>query len=336
MRSVFFPRLVNDPFGDPALYVLLPHRGEALLFDCGDLHPLPARDLLKIRHIFISHAHIDHLAGFDALLRHFLYREEPLRLYGPPGFTERVAHKLAGYTWNLIESYPLTVIVREWGEESGKETTFRAREAFQPGTMQPVPCSAGVLLDTPDYCVRAIPLTHGDIVSLGFALEETLHVAVHGDVLEARGYLPGPWLTELKQLLRRGADGTTPITIPLTGGGEETQPLRTVAAALTHAERGMKIVYITDVAPTDANAERIVALAADAHLLAIEAAFSHRDLSRAQQRNHLTAAIAGTLGHRAGAARLLVFHHSPRYQDEPQLLAEEATQAFRTGRPPAI
>ncbi|WP_269085277.1 hypothetical protein [Syntrophotalea acetylenica] len=41
MRSVFFPRLVNGPFGDPALHVRLAHRGEALLFDCGDLHALP-------------------------------------------------------------------------------------------------------------------------------------------------------------------------------------------------------------------------------------------------------------------------------------------------------
>ena len=119
MRSVFYPRLVNGPFGDPALYVRLAHRGEALLFDCGDLHPLPARDLLKLRAVFVSHAHIDHLAGFDALLRHFLYRPQPLCFFGPPGFGAHLAHKLAGYTWNLIEGYPLLLRVREWGRRRG-------------------------------------------------------------------------------------------------------------------------------------------------------------------------------------------------------------------------
>ncbi|MEZ4483647.1 MAG: hypothetical protein R2864_03330 [Syntrophotaleaceae bacterium] len=77
-----------------------------------------------------------------------------------------------------------------------------------------------------------------------------------------------------------------------------------------------------------ANLQRIADLAAEAHLLVIEAAFAHGDLPRARQRNHLTAHLAGTLGRRAGAARLLVFHHSPRYSDQPQLLATEAEAAF--------
>ena len=64
------------------------------------------------------------------------------------------------------------------------------------------------------------------------------------------------------------------------------------------------------------------------HLLAIEATFAHSDLSRARERNHLSARMAGALARQAGAARLLVFHHSPRYQNEPQRLAEEAAQAF--------
>lgn len=328
MRSVFFPRLVNDPFGDPALYVRLAHRGEALLFDCGELHSLPARDLLKIRHVFVSHAHIDHLAGFAVLLRHFLYREQPLRLYGPPGFGEKIAHTLAGYTWNLIEGYPLTVIVREWGEGVGREITFRAREAFRPAPALSLPCPQGVLLDTPDFRVRATPLAHGDILSLAFALEETLHVAIHRDALDARGYLPGPWLTALKKLLRRGAPGTTPVSVPLVGGGVTTLPLQELAGALTHCERGMKLVYVTDVAPTAENGARIVSLATDAHLLAIEATFAHADLSRARERNHLSARMAGALARQACAARLLVFHHSPRYQNDPQRLATEAQLAF--------
>lgn len=327
MRSVFYPHLVNGPFGDPALYVRLAHRGKAFLFDCGDLHPLTPRDALKISAVFVSHAHIDHLAGFDALLRLFLYREPPLLLHGPPGFIERVGHKLSGYTWNLIEDYPLVLTVREWGNP-GREAVFRAREGFRPGTPVPFDCPRGVMLETPDLRVRAVPLDHGGIVSLAFALEETLHVAVHRDALDARGYPPGPWLTAFKDRLRRGEPADAPIAVPLAGGGEERVPLGELASAIAHVEGGMKIAYVTDVSPTAENGERIVALARDAHLLVIEATFSHAELERARTRNHLTARMAGDLARRAGVSRLLVFHHSPRYQDEPGRLAEEARSAF--------
>ena len=90
----------------------------------------------------------------------------------------------------------------------------------------------------------------------------------------------------------------------------------------------MKICYVTDAAPTAANLQKITALAAGAHLLVIEAVFAHQDLPRARSRNHLTARLAGRVGRLAGAARLQVFHHSPRYLDRPQLLAAEADAAF--------
>jgi ribonuclease Z len=85
---------------------------------------------------------------------------------------------------------------------------------------------------------------------------------------------------------------------------------------------------VTDAAPTEKNMEKIAALGADSHLMVIEATFAHRDLERAMQRNHLTARLAGQIARKARAARLLVFHHSPRYQENPELLADEAREAF--------
>jgi len=56
--------LINDPFGDPGVYVECRYRHESLLFDLGDVHRLPPRKLLKVDYIFVSHTHMDHFIGF--------------------------------------------------------------------------------------------------------------------------------------------------------------------------------------------------------------------------------------------------------------------------------
>lgn len=328
MRSVFFPRLVNGPFGDPALYVRVAHRGEALLFDCGDLRQLTPRELLKIRAVFISHGHIDHLIGFDSLLRQFLYQDRELVVCGPPGFCDLIAARLGGYAWNLLEGYPLRLSVREWGDSIGRSATFRASEAFRAPPFRAWPCPEGILFDAGHWRVRALPLDHGGLTSLAFSLEEPLHVAIHKEALQREGLQPGPWLSEFKDRLRAGTDLTAPCLAPLCAGGSQASPFIELARRIAHVERGMKLCYVTDASPTPENLARIEELAGEADLLAIEAPFAHVELDRARTRAHLTAWLAGNTARRAGVTRLLPFHHSPRYLDRPELLAQEARQAF--------
>jgi hypothetical protein len=61
--------LVNGVFGDPLLHVRLRHRRRSLLFDLGEGTRLPARVAHQVSDVFITHAHIDHIAGFLWLLR---------------------------------------------------------------------------------------------------------------------------------------------------------------------------------------------------------------------------------------------------------------------------
>lgn len=105
MTPLLHPSLVNDRFGDPALYVEFLFEKRALLFDLGDLHALEPRKVLRLSDLFVSHTHLDHFIGFDQILRVLIGREKRVRLYGPAGFIDHVAHKLSSYSWNLVDRY---------------------------------------------------------------------------------------------------------------------------------------------------------------------------------------------------------------------------------------
>ncbi len=322
MTPQFHPSLVNGPFDDPGVYVDFLFERRALLFDLGDLRHLTPRKLLRLSHVFVSHTHIDHFIGFDQLLRICLGREKCLHLFGPPGFLSQVEHRLASFTWNLVESYPtdFTVVAEEL-HPGGKRVCaeFHCRRGFRREGELSGEAEDGIIVDEEMFRVRTAFLDHRTI-SLAFALEEKLHVNIRKNRLRELGLPTGPWLAGVKRAILRGEPDGFPVTVP---GVERLFTLGELQGEILTLVPGQKIAYVTDAAPTPENVERIVELARGADSLFIEATFLHADGERAKERHHLTARQAGEIARLAGAARVVPFHFSPRYRGaEAEILRE--------------
>ncbi len=334
MRPLFHPQLVNGRFGDPSLYVEALFERSALLFDLGDVNALAPRKLHRVDQIFVSHAHLDHLVGFDRLLRLLVGREKTVQLFGPPGFAARIHHKLQGYEWNLAELYRCDVafVVGEIVSPGlMRRTRFRLKNAFAPEDIGPQRLHNGVVYSAPNYRVAVAMLEHR-MPCLGFALQETTHVNVWKPRLIERGLSVGPWLKALKRAFVENRPDDSPIRVdgPAAPAGH-VLPLGELRDLLTVAT-GQKLAYVTDAADTPQNRAAITELARDADILFIEAAFAAADRALATERAHLTTRAAGEIARDAGVRRVEPFHFSARYfGQEPRMLAEVAA-AFSPGR----
>lgn len=331
MGPSFLPRMVNGPFDDPALFVPFRHENRALLFDLGDIAALSSRDILKISHIFVTHTHMDHFAGFDRVLRIMLGRDKDLCLYGPQGFLKNLEGKLSGYCWNLVENYQNRFVLHATEIHPNHAVTchYPCKGGFVangPAKEQPFD---GRILREPALTVRAAHLDHGTPV-LGFSLKERFHVNIIRSALDRMELVPGPWLNRFKQLLYSDADLDTEIEIPMADSKKGVVCLSVGALkdAIARISPGQQLAYIADTAGTSRNMQKMIALAKGVDHLFVEAAFSdtHRDIAR--EKHHLTARQAGELARLCHVQQYTLFHYSPRYSDCPEMLEAEAETAF--------
>jgi len=187
-----------------------------------------------------------------------------------------------------------------------------------------------VLLDAPHFTVHATVLDHR-IPCLGFAVREARHLNIRTDELLRLGVPAGPWLAELKDAIRAGASGETPIVAEWRANGTRTQRMFRLAELrdrLVVETPGQAIAYVTDARFTRSNAPRIAALAHDVDVFFCESLFVDADREQAARRYHLTARQAGTLARMARAKHLEVFHFSPRYEGDAERLRREAAATF--------
>ena len=335
MRPSFHPRLSNGPLGDPGLFIPFSFERRAVIFDLGDLHSHPPRDILKTSHVFVTHTHMDHFIGFDRLLRLFLGREKMLYLYGPEGFIDNVAGKLNAYTWNLVEnfSHEFVLSVSEVNATQVSTRVYACRKGFHPTRKKVAKNVTGRLICEPALTISAIELDHA-VPCLGFCIEERYHINIKKDRVVSLGLEIGPWLNRFKASLFNEKNPFSEFEVRSEGReqGATKFVLGDLAKQIALITPGQKVTYIADVAYTKSNSRKITAFAEDSDHLYIETAFLEKDRDLAARKFHLTAWQAGRIAGEANVKQMTPFHFSPRYTGHEHLLEQEAQSAFHKYR----
>lgn len=336
MRWLFEPRLVNDAFGDPGLYVDLRDERRALLFDLGDITALPPRKLMRLSHVFVTHTHMDHFAGFDHLLRVVLGRKDRVVLVGGPGFVDQVEHKLRAYTWNVVHRYEVELVldVREFDIGGrGLQARLSSRTGFARDSCPGFDVDSDVLHDEAAFRVRGRFVDH-DIPCIAYAVEEKAHLKVAKDRLAALGVSTGRWLRDLRHAVLTGASPTTPIEVQWRdrdGDHVMTRQVGDLQSLILDVAPGQRIGYVTDLRYTPDNVATLIELFSGVDVLFIESVFLEEDAEHAARKNHLTARQAGEIGRAVNAKSVVPFHFSPRYEGRERELVAQMREAWLPG-----
>jgi ribonuclease Z len=343
MKPTFHANPVNGPFEDPCVYVRLLRERRSLLFDLGYIGRLDAGNIAKITDVFVTHTHMDHFMGFDTLLRSLLKRDTPLRVFGPENIIECIEGKLKGYTWNLIEDYPLKIEAFGIGDNFLSHACFYAGNSFRRKDMTSSPFIGpfnGVIVKDPLFVVKGLVLSH-QIPVIAYSMEEDFHININKAILADMGLPIGPWLSDFKRTIREQQSSRAAEQKPEKKIFEVNNMIFTLQELMRIATitRGQKIAYVMDVAPTDRNIEKLIQFVKGSDTLFCEAYFLESDRNRAEERHHLTAALAGRIAREAGVGNLVIMHFSPKYRHCAEEIYQEAMKEFRghcIGRPSII
>ena len=162
----------------------------------------------------------------------------------------------------------------------------------------------GVLQDDELFRLRAFPVEHRRTEAFGYSFEEKPRRPFLPERAEALGVPAGP--------IRRELVNGRAVTL---ADGRTIQP----DEVLGEETPGLRLVFIGDAGRVD----NLVAEAAGADLLAIEATYTEEERDVAAAFGHLTASQAAWLAREAGVGHLVLHHISRRYNSK-QILDEAA------------
>ena len=318
-----FKYTISGPTQDPYLLIEFLNESLALLFDCGVRVWGRVKVILKIDHLFITHAHIDHLIGFDHILRALLGEEKVLKIYGPLGIEDRIAAKLNAYDWDRAADQGLVLEVYSFGQNRMVKRTHECRKRFAIVEEKVTEGWDGLVLNQNNFNVRAVEVDHGGSPCLAYSFEEKDYARIDKDKLTDLGLKPGPWVGQFLKAIECGDEFKNEIEFP-----ENSPSWEELKDQIVLFQKGKKLTYVTDTGYSDEICSRVAGLAKKSDILFCESTFLHEDARLAEQYHHMTAKYAATVAQRAAVDRLVLFHVSSRYFPKIDRVIQEAREIF--------
>jgi ribonuclease Z len=326
LQPSFYAGLLDDP----VMLINIRPTGRGFLFDCGQLHHLAKRVLRSVDAVFVSHAHMDHLMGFDHLLRHVLVAPRTIAVYGPHGIAERIGSKLAGYDWNLVEPTWCTIEVHEVNPGTIEQYQFAGSRGFKAQHSGSRERRDRTLLRTRHLIVEAEICDH-KLPVLIFRATEREPFLIDKDKLRQERLLPGPWLRELAKRFHKGSWSESPLEI----WREEEGQCKVDSIAdpegfyqrIRLSSAPASIGYISDTGMTPDNLARIRDLMHGVTLLVSECTFLAADQTKARISSHLCTTDLNVFIREVRPAMLLPMHLSKSYLGDTQRLYAELDPA---------
>jgi ribonuclease Z len=322
LQPSFFSGLLDDP----VLFINVRPTGRGILIDCGQLHHLAKRVLRSIDAIFVSHAHMDHLMGFDQVLRHVHVAPRTITVFGPPGIAGRIGHKLAGYDWNLTEESWCTVEVIEVHQERVEHFEFAGSLGFAPRHLQKLTRQSHIIYQNRHLQVEAELCDH-NLPVLIFRVTEAPTFLLDRQRLHEERLLPGPWLKELKKRFYSDFRDTGRLEVWRDTGEEPATEEIDDAEALYHRicpeVQPASIGYLCDIGMTSDNLDRVIGLLRGVTLLVSECTFLAEDQAKGRISAHLCTTDLNRICREIRPELLLPMHLSKSYISDPQRLYDE-------------
>lgn len=300
-------KILGEPTCDNALFVQIDsgQSVESLLFDCGEdcAKSLSSARRLGTDHLLFSHLHMDHISGFDSFFRCVYDRtSKSNQIWGPPGSTRILQHRMQGFEWNLAAQMTGTWRLHEVHDSAVQTTRLELREAFATAHREEDRPRASPLLHGEGYSVDALTMNH-NTPSLAYVIREDARANVDSSRLLQLGLRPGPWMKSLKD--------PTIDQVVIDGVQHDAAALRESLIARTPGE---SLAYLTDFLLDDAAQERLAPFLTGCDTLVCESQYRHADLDLAIKNFHMTSVQAAMLAKRAGVRKLILIHISERYE----------------------
>ncbi len=314
-------QILGKPGDDNALMVWINSGTKMyrLLFDCGEdlLKEIAYSDVSSIDHLFFSHLHLDHAAGFDYFFRRNYDRSsKPVIVWGPKGTTKTISNRLRGYTWNLVNELPGKWDINDIDNNIITTSRFLTSEGFSRKHRKNRKEFRTYIFENENFKISIAELNH-IIPSIAYRIDEKPTINIDKSLLKETGLPSGPWLEKVKDL---SINSNKKVIID-----HKTFSLKELRNKLIKIHEGDSIAYLTDFIFDKKSSARAIKLVKGCNTIVCESQYSTSDLKLAEKNFHLAVSQSAKIAKRAGINKLILFHISERYdvkKDYNQLLKE--------------